>query len=229
MNALTSAILESPLFGIVTCMLSLRAGMWVNRKLRTPIANPLLVAITLAVIFLWATGIPLDSFRLGGDVIAMLLPAATAVLATTIYREIEVLKKNFLPVVLGCFAGSLTSIVSVTLLCRLFKLDEVLTASLLPKSVTTPIAIEVSAAGGGLPAITVAAVLVTGVFGAVAGPLLIRVLHIKSPVAAGVALGSSSHAIGTTKALEIGDVQGAMSGVAIGISGLITVGISLFL
>ena len=141
----------------------------------------------------------------------------------------EALQRHLLPVLAGCFVGSSVSVASVTLLCRLFRLDEKLTASLLPKSVTTPIAMELSAQAGGVPAVTVAAVIFTGILGAILSPLLVKLFRVRHPVARGVAIGTSSHAIGTPKALELGELEGAMSGVSIGVAGISTVLIFLFL
>ena len=130
---------------------------------------------------------------------------------------------------MGCTVGSFTSILSVWLLCRLFGLDEAMTVSLLPKSVTTPIAISISGPHGGMVPITVVAVLVTGVMGSVLAPLLIKLFRVKDPMTAGLAIGACSHAVGTSKALELGETEGAMSGLAIGICGVVTVVLSLFL
>ncbi len=222
------AIINSPLFGIILCIVTYQLGLLIQQKLKTPIANPLLIAIALVVIVLKTTGIRLEAFQRGGDIITMLLGPATAVLAASIYAQIQILKKHFLPIAAGCFAGSLTSVVSVYVLCRLFGLSDELVFSMLPKSVTTPIAMEISGAHGGITAITVAAVIFTGILGAVCSPFLIKLFRVKHPVAAGVAIGTCSHAVGTSRALEIGDVEGAMSGIAIGVSGLITVGLSLW-
>lgn len=223
------AVLQSPLFGIVLSIAAYSAGLWLNRKLKSPLVNPLLIAIALVILFLNALGIPPEAYNRGGAVISLFLAPATAVLAVSVYRQLEVLKANFLPVVLGCLAGALTSMGSAYLLCRLFGLDDRLIASMLPKSVTTPIAMEISRQGGGIVSVTVAAVVLTGILGAVFAPLLIRVFRIKSPVAAGVAIGASSHAVGTSRAIELGEVEGAMSGIAIGVSGIITVLLALFL
>lgn len=223
------AVLQSPLFGIVLSIAAYSAGLWLNRKLKSPLVNPLLIAIALVILFLNALGIPPKAYNRGGTVISLFLAPATAVLAVSVYRQLEVLKANFLPVVLGCLAGALTSMGSAYLLCRLFGLDDRLIASMLPKSVTTPIAMEISRQGGGIVSVTVAAVVLTGILGAVFAPLLIRVFRIKSPVAAGVAIGASSHAVGTSRAIELGEVEGAMSGIAIGVSGIITVLLALFL
>ncbi len=219
--------ISSPLFGVVLSILAFEAGVWLNRRLKTPLANPLLIAVALVILVLQLFRIPLESFQQGGEMISLMLAPATAALALLIYRQLAVLKKNFLPVVLGCLAGSVTSMVSVTICCRLLGMDEVMTASLLPKSVTTPIAMEVSASHGGLVPITVVAVILTGIMGAICSPVLVRLFRVKDPVEAGVAIGACSHAVGTTRALEMGELEGAMSGVSIGISGLITVLLSV--
>ena len=173
--------------------------------------------------------IPYEDFAIGGDIVNMMLGPATAVLALNIYNQYAVLKRHFVPVLVGCTAGSLFSLASVLLLCRLFRLDEAVTAALLPKSCTTPIAVGIAESQGGIAAITMVAVLVTGFIGAVCAPLFAKLMHVTEPVAEGLAIGACSHALGTTKAAELGEVQGAMSGIAIGVCGLITVVAALFL
>lgn len=223
------AVLESPLFGIVLSILAYEAGLWVNRKLKTPLANPLLIAVTLIVGLLMLFHIPLESYQKGGDLIALFLAPATASLALSVYNQRGILGKNLLPVVAGCAVGSAVSMGSVYALCRLFKLDEAVTASLLPKSVTTPIATEISAQHGGIVPVTVAAVIITGMIGAVLAPYMIRMFRVRNPVADGLVIGASSHALGTSRALEMGELEGAMSGIAVGVSGLLTVLFSLVL
>lgn len=216
---------SSPLFGVVLSILAYALGVWVNKKLRTPIANPLLIAILLVIAFLKLTGIPLDAYRKGGDFISMFLAPATACLAVSIYSQRKLLKKNLFPVL----AGSAASMGCVWLLCRLFRVEDSFTASLLPKSVTTPIAMGVAEQLGGVVPVTVAAVIFTGILGAVLAPALIRLFRVKDPVAAGLAIGACSHAVGTSKALELGEAEGAMSSIAIGVCGLMTVLFSMFL
>ena len=222
-------IFASPLFGIVLCILAFEAGIWINKKLKTPIANPLLIAILLVIAVLKLFGISVSDFNKGGNVISMFLAPATAALALQIYRQLDTLKKALVPVLLGSAVGSLASMGSIYLMCRFFNLDQQLTASMLPKSVTTPIAMEIAAQNGGVVPVTVAAVVITGILGAVFAPFMIKVLRIQNPVASGVAIGTCSHALGTTKALELGEVEGAMSSIAIGTSGFMTVLFSLFI
>lgn len=224
-----SEFTASPYFGIILSIFAFELGIVINKKLKTPIANPLLIAILLVIAVLQVCRIPIENYNQGGEIITMFLAPATAALGISIYAQLETLKKNWLPIVIGTAVGAGVSMISVFTLCKLFKLDETLTASLLPKSVTTPIAIEVSAQLGGLVPVTVAAVIITGIAGAILAPVMIKVFRIKEPIAAGVAIGACSHAMGTTKALELGQIQGAMSGISIGITGVMTVIYALFL
>lgn len=229
MNDLLQEIYASPLFAVFLSAAAYLAGHWIHRKVGLAIANPLLIAIALVIATIQFLGIPIESYNQGGDIIAMFLGPATAVLAVSIYRQMDILKKNLIPVIAGTVVGSLVSMASVYGLCRLFRLDEKVTAALLPKSTTTPIAVGIAEQHGGIVSITVAAVVITGIIGAMLAPTLIKLFRIKNPVAAGLAIGTSSHVMGTSKALTIGEVEGAMSGTAIGVAGLVTVIFSIFL
>ena len=176
-----------------------------------------------------ALGIPYEYYDQGGSLINLFLSPATACLAVAIYSKVQLLKENWLPILVGCVVGSAVSMGSILGLCRLFGLDEAMTASLLPKSVTTPIAVSVAQAHGGIPSITVVAVILTGILGSILAPVLIRLFRVKDPVTAGLSIGACSHAVGTSKALELGETEGAMSGLAIGVCGLVTVIFSLVL
>lgn len=220
---------NNAIFWIMLSIAFFEFGRLLNRRFKTPLLNPLLIAIAMIIVFLKATGLSVSDYNHGGDVINMMLAPATAVLAFSIYNQLAVLKKYFIPVVAGCLAGSAVSIVSVRLLCSLFGLSDRLTAALMPKSVTTPIALEICSQLNGLQAVTITAVILTGIFGAVVSPIIIKVFRLKNPVAIGTAIGACSHAVGTSKAVDLGEIEGAMSGIAIGISGLITVLISMFL
>ena len=166
---------------------------------------------------------------MGGALVNMFLAPATACLAVAIYTKIDVLKKYWLPIVVGCTAGSAASMASVLGMCKLFGLDQSMTVSLIPKSVTTPIAVSISEPAGGVVPITVVAVIFTGILGSILAPTLIKIFHVKDSVAAGLAIGACSHAVGTSKAIEIGEIEGAMSGLAIGICGIITVLFSMLI
>lgn len=217
-----NVLFSHPLFGIVVSIIAFQIGILVSRSLRSPLVNSFLVAVIVTIAFLQIFGIPLDEYLVGGNMILMLLAPATAVLAVSIYRQIAILKQYFWPLIVGCLVGSITSMTSVVLLCRLFGLDRQIEASLIPKSVTTAIAIEIARTRGGIVAVTMVGVLLTGIAGTILAPLMIKLFHIDDPVIAGVAIGVSSHAIGTTKAIELGEIQGAMSGLSIGVAGLMT-------
>ena len=220
---------ESYLFGIVLSIFAFALGVFLNRKTRLPLFNPLLVATALVILVLSLLRIPLDNYRKGAKFISVFLAPATAALAVSIYNQRRILQKYFAPVLFGCLMGSLASMGSAYLLCKAFGLEDALVATMLPKSVTTPIAMAVSETLGGIVPVTVAAVILTGILGAMIAPLLIKIFHVTDPIAQGVAIGTCSHAIGTTKAMELGELQGAMSSIAIGVAGLMTVLISLFL
>lgn len=219
----------SPFFGVALSVLAFWIGVRLQKKTGLVVCNPLLVGILLVIAVLAILKIPYENYNEGGSLINLFLSPATACLAVAIYSKVKLLKKNWLPILVGCTVGSLTSMGSVWLLCHLFQLDEALTVSLLPKSVTTPIAVSVAEAHGGISSITVVAVILTGIFGSIVAPLLIRLFRVKDALTAGLAIGACSHAMGTSKALELGETEGAMSGLAIGVCGLITVVLSMFL
>lgn len=220
---------NSPFFGVALSVLAFWIGVKIQKKTGLVVCNPLLIGVILVIGLLLALGIPYENYDQGGSLINLFLSPATACLAVAIYSKVQLLKENWLPILVGCVVGSLVSMGSILGLCRLFGLDEAMTASLLPKSVTTPIAVSVAQAHGGIPSITVVAVILTGILGSILAPLLIRLFRVKDPIAAGLAIGACSHAVGTSKALELGETEGAMSGLAIGVCGLVTVLFSLIL
>ena len=224
-----SELFASPFFGIALTIVAFSIGVWIQKKTGLVICNPLIIAIVLVSGVLLLFKIPYESYNEGGSIINMFLAPATSCLAVSVYTRMELLKKNWLPILAGCVAGSLTSMGSVFLLCRLFGLDEAMTYSLVPKSVTTPIAVGIAESHGGISSITVAAVILTGIMGSILAPFLIRIFRVKDSMTAGLAIGACSHAVGTSKAIEIGETEGAMSGLAIGICGIVTVVFSMFL
>ena len=212
----------TPFFGLGLSLLCWILAVKFQKKTGLLVCNPVLVSSLLVILVLVVFRIPLENYNLGGDIIKMLLSPATAVLALNIYQQRKVLKEHFWPVVLGCLVGSLASILGVQLMCRMFQTESSLLNSLLPKSVTTAIAVSISESNGGLPGLTAAAVCVTGIEGAMLAPFFAKIFHVTDPVAEGVAIGACSHAVGTSKALEIGPLQGAMSSIALCICGIIT-------
>lgn len=207
--------LNTPLFGILLSLIAFQIGTLLYKKTRLSILNPLLVASVLLMGFLLYFGIGFETYNIRGDYISFFLGPATVGLAVPLYRRIRLLKSNALPILAGIVTGCIAGIPSILIFSSLLGLDEDITRSLAPKSVTTPIGIEISKQIGGLPAITVAAIVFTGIAGAVLGPYLCRCFRIKDEVAIGVATGTASHALGTTRAIELGESEGAMSGLAI--------------
>ena len=216
------ALTATPFFGLGLSLLCWILAVKFQKKTGLLVCNPVLVSSLLVIFVLVVFRIPLANYNLGGDIIKMLLSPATAVLALNIYQQRKVLKEHFWPVVLGCLVGSLASILVIQLMCRMFQTEASLLNSLLPKSVTTAIAVGISESHGGLPGITTAAVCITGIEGTMLVPFFAKIFHVTDPVAEGVAIGACSHAVGTSKALEIGPLQGAMSSIALCICGIIT-------
>lgn len=219
----------SPFFGLTLSAAMWCVGCWLQRKTGWMLCNPLLVAVVGVIGVLSLCNISYAQYSVGGDFIKLMLGPVTAVLALNIYEQRKVLGEYFVPVLAGCAAGSVTSLASILLLCRMLGLDESLTASILPKSCTTAIAIGIAESHGGVAGIAVAGVLVAGLTGAVMAPVFAKLFRITDPVAEGLAIGACSHALGTARALEIGPLQGAMSSIAICLCGIISSVLTLFL
>lgn len=205
-------------------------GILMKKKLRWGICNPLLIAIVFVIIMLKMLDISYESYEKGASVLSYLLTPATVCLAIPLYEQLELLKKNVKAVLLGILSGVLTSMMGVLVLAMLFQLEKEMYVTLLPKSITTAIGMGVSEELGGIVTITVAAIVITGVLGNVIAEWVCRTFKIHHPIAKGVAIGTASHAIGTAKAMELGEIEGAMSSLSIAVAGLMTVaGSSLFL
>ncbi|MCL1991288.1 MAG: LrgB family protein [Defluviitaleaceae bacterium] len=224
-----NALFDLPLLGILLCCAAYTFGTWLNKKTGWVMLNPFLIAMLMCMAFLQLTGMSLEQFNRGASILQFFLIPATCAIAVSIYRQRKLLGAYFLPVVLGCLVSSLVSIGASYVLGFLFGLDEVMVASTVPSSVTAPIAIDIAVGRGGIVPIAILCVAITGIAGAIFSPTLIKLFNITDPVEMGVAIGASSHVLGTSKALELGEVQGAMSGIAIGISGIITVFLSLLI
>ena len=214
---------ENTLFGIIISLLAFEAGLFIYKKTKFPLFNPLLIAIALVIGFLLIFNIDVDIYNKGGQFINMFLGPATVVLAVPLYKQLHLLKKHLLPILIGILLGSSIGISAVILLANIFGLEKVLTISLLSKSVTTPIGIEITNQLGGLAPVTVLAIIISGILGSILGPILCKKFKIHDKVAIGIAIGTASHAVGTSKALELGETEGAMSSLSIGITGIMTV------
>ncbi|QEN06299.1 LrgB family protein [Thiospirochaeta perfilievii] len=193
-----------------------------QQKTKIPLLNPVLLSVAFLILFLKVTGITYEEYLTGGKFISIFLGPATVALALPLYNNWDILKKRGLVLIIGILVGSIVAITSVWFLSKLFGVNSEITLSLLPKSITTPIGMEVSKKIGGIPSLTVSVIVLTGILGNILAPILFRLFNIKDSVAIGAALGTSAHAIGTSKAIELGEVEGAISGVSIGVAGLIT-------
>ena len=207
-----SFLLETVYFGIVISLLSYWIAVQIRKLLPYPIFNPLLISAVISIGILIIFDIDFDTYNKGAQFITFLLTPATVCLAVPLYKQVQIL-----------FSGCLAGIVSIFIMCLIMKADPVIYYSLLPKSITTAIAIGVSDKLGGNSTITVGIVIITGILGAIIAKSICKLFKIKHPVAIGLALGNSAHAIGTSKALEFGEIEGAMSSLSIVIAGLLTV------
>lgn len=215
-------------FGVTVSLAGYAIGLWLKKKIRKPFANPLLIAILLVMGLLVFLGIDYDTYNESAKYLSYLLTPATVCLAIPLYQQLTLLKKHWKAVIGGLTAGVASSLFSVWGLSVLFRLTHEQYVSLLPKSITTAIGMGVSEELGGIVTLTVASIILTGVLGAVIGEAVCRLFRIKNRVAVGLAFGSAAHAVGTSRALEIGEVEGAMSSLAIAVSGLITVAVASF-
>lgn len=215
---------NSVFFGVAISLLAYELGSWMKRKWKLAIFNPLLISIAAVMLILVFFRIDYDSYYEGAQYLSYLLTPATVCLAIPLYGQLEQLKHNAKAIAAGILSGVLTSLASVLALSLLFELTHEQYVTLLPKSITTAIGMGVSEELGGITTITVAVIIVTGILGNMLATLICRLFKIQEPAAVGIALGSSSHAIGTTKAMELGEIQGAMSSLSIAVSGILTVG-----
>jgi putative effector of murein hydrolase len=227
MKLMIETIIGLPIFGIALTLATYSVALVIARRINNSIANPTLIAALLVVLVSKAFGIPLESYQVGGSVIAMLILPATISLAVPVYEQRRKLKRYFLPIIVGCSVGAATSLASVTILSKLFSLEEIPSLSLLSKSVTAAIAMDLAKTLGADVALTLMAVMVTGISGVLFGPPLLKLFKVEDPILQGISMGTSSHVIGTSRAMEMGPVQGAISSVAIFVTGIATVVLTL--
>lgn len=220
---LNEILSDSLFFGFALSLLSYWVGTVIGQKVKHPLCNPLLLSMVFCILFLKLTGVSYDTFNYGGKYINYLLTPTTVCLAVPLYRRFQVLKENMTAVLASILAGAVSCILVIPVLAAVSGLDRTLAVSLMPKSITTAIAMDLSGEIGGMPAITVMAVIITGLFGNMIAQLLFKILHIEEPVAQGLACGTGAHAVGTAKAMEMGEIQGAMSSLSVVVAGIITV------
>lgn len=213
----------STYFGILLSLAAYYIGVRLQKRFRLAIFNPMLVAIVLTISALLLLGIDYESYNLSGRYLSYLLTPTTVCLAIPLYRQLQLLRQNLKAIVLGILSGVLTSLCCVLLLSMLFGLSHAEYVTLLPKSITSAIGMAVAEELGGYPAIAVPVIVVTGVLGNMFAPGFLKLIRITDPVAKGIAIGTSSHAIGTSRAMEMGETEGAMSSLSIVVAGLMTV------
>jgi len=216
-------ILNTQLFGLVTILAFYNIGLFIQKKAKKPIFNGLLICIILIILFLKITNIPYEKFKIGADIMNFMLGPVTVVLAVPLYRQFDLFKKHFKEILIGIVVGVVTSFIIITIIGKLTLTNNDIVYSILPKSITTPMGISLVNALGGVESITVVCIIATGIFGNILGDLVLKIGKITHPVSKGIALGTAAHAMGTSKALEMGEVEGAMSSLSIGICGILTV------
>lgn len=216
-------LLNSTYFGVVLSLLCYWGALKISEKVKSTLCNPLLVASVMIVAILLALGVDYETFDKGASYLTYFLTPATVCLAVPLYRQFQVLKANSKAILLGVAAGCVACMVTIVCCAVIFSFEAQLTASILPKSITTAIAIGLAEEIGGISAVTVACVVITGIFGACTASAMFQWFKIEEPVAQGLAAGASAHAIGTSRALELGEIQGAMSSLAIVVTGIMTV------
>lgn len=212
----------SAVWGTALTLAAFALGTFLHRKTKAAWCNPLLWGSIFVIIVLSVLKIPYPDYKGSSAPLTYLLFPATVSLAVPLYEQWELLKKNVLAILAGIAAGVVTSVGSILLLAWLFRLDAASAVSLLPKSVTTAIGVDVSTELGGIPALTTAVIILTGIVGNLLAVSLCKLLRITNPIAKGIAIGTSSHAIGTSKALEMGQIEGAMSSLSIAVAGILT-------
>lgn len=213
----------SAFFGFFITLFGYWLGVGISKKVKSTLCNPLLVSIILIIVFLKAAGISYNTFDNGAKYINYFLTPATVCLAVPLYRQIRLLKDNVWAILISIFSGCVACAGLIFVMSRLFALDMETYAGLVPKSVTTAIALGIGEELGGLSAVTVMAVVITGIGGAVIASGLFQLFRIEEPIAQGLALGTAAHAVGASKALKLGEIQTAMSSLAIAVTGVMTV------
>ncbi len=216
-------IASSATIGVVISIIGYEIGLWLNKRFHKAFLNPLLISIIFVMVFLRLFHIDYDSYNSSAHYLSYLLTPSTVALAIPLYLQFELLRKNVTAILCGIASGVLASLCSILLLSVLFGLSHETYVTLLPKSITTAIGMGVSDELGGIVTITVAVIIVTGILGNVLADTICRIFRITNPIAKGLAIGTSSHAVGTAHAMELGEVEGAMSSLSIVVAGLLTV------
>ena len=211
-----------PLFSLVLTIGAFQIGLWCQKKTRSALCNPILIGAILVIGMLLLTGISPEQYQAGTAGLSWLLTPATVCLALPLYRQMKILKKNLPAIAAGITAGTVTSLLAIFLLCLLFGLDRQITVSLLPKSITTAMGIVLSEQNGGIAALTSVVIIITGILGSLSGSAMCKLFRLTDPISQGVAFGTASHVIGTSRATEIDPLAGAVSSLSLAVSGILT-------
>ena len=216
-------ILTSSFFGAALSVGAYVSGMALQKRFKIAIFNPLFISILTVIAVLCVFDIDYSTYNSGAKYLSYFLTPATVCLAIPLYEQLSLLKKNAAAIMAGILAGVISSALCILAIALLFSLPHEMYITLLPKSITSAIGMEMSSELGGIPSITVAVIILSGIVGNMFAPLFCKIFRITDPIAKGIAVGSSSHAIGTARAIEMGDVEGAMSGLSVAVSGLVSV------
>lgn len=210
------------LFPIVLTLGAYQLGLWLRKKWNNPLCNPLLIAVFLVIGVLLATGYSTERYIAGTQVISWLITPATVCLALPLYEQLKQLKKSLPAVLLGIAAGTVASLAVIFILCKLWGLDRAVTVSLLPKSITTAMGMVLSGENGGIESLTTVVIIITGILGSLLGSILCKLFKFKDEVVQGVAFGTASHVIGTSRANELSPLTGAVSSLSLAVAGILT-------
>ena len=219
---MSEILLANPIFGLLLTLACYGIGTLIHRKIGWSFLQPIVIGTVMIIAVLNFTGISYEEYVAQNQILNYMLPLTAIVLAVPLYRNFHIMKKHALPLLAGIISGTVVTMGSIVVLGKLFHADGILIASMLPKSATNPIAIEVSGLIGGIPSLTVSLVVIAGIFGATFGPELLTLFGVKNEVARGIAIGSMSHAVGTSRAFKESEVEGAMSSLAMAIAGTLT-------
>lgn len=213
----------SPLVGLTTTLLAYQGAFWLYlRSGGYPLANPVLIAVSLLVVFLTVTGTRYETYFAGAQFVHFLLGPATVALAIPLYSQLRRVRAMLAPIMVGVLAGSLTAILSAVFIGRWLGASTATQLSLAPKSVTTPIAMGIAERIGGIPSLTAALVILTGIGGAISAPYVFNAIRVRDPAVRGFAIGIASHGIGTARAFQMSEQSGAFAALAMGLNGALT-------
>lgn len=218
----------SPFFGLALTLVTFCFGVVCQNHWKKPFLNPILISAAISMLVLYVLDVPVEKYRQDCQILTYLITPATICLAISFYEQLQNLKKHLPAILIGVFGGAMASLLSVWVLCRLFGFDQVMTVSLLPKSVTAAIGVALSEQAGGVGALTTAVISATGILGNMIGPSLAKLLDLRDPISQGVAFGTSAHVIGTSRAMELSELAGAVSSLSLTLAGLLTTAILSF-